>query len=394
MKKINNIGAPTVITTRRTALITSFTIEVVAGGTLSQAMDNTLNPILWLPDRTVTPLILAPVFDAYDSETLASLSNTASYKWYVQKVQSWNASTQEGEVIETLTAADGYYLERQNNQLTGRLVVTKNVDFQSPIVIICQVSYTDSAHSTIFTDETSVMLTTENKPEDFYDVNMIATSPIRFNPFSDLTDTPTPSTKTIKAVVAKGKYQLTQQQLSNIKFFWYLEDVLLSANVMGYVSGQGTDTLTVDAEYIDKGNIKVKIADSQSASAPNLTTSDERLLSWDIPKIEVDPYCTAGSAVKNAEGEKVFHALVRINGKDVAEAKWKDYLLLRWVTKETTSVVETERGWGDTCTIPASELFGKDTEVKVIPYLLGPLEPVTCNGETVNCNGEVVVSRV
>ena len=393
MKKINNIGAPTVITTRRTALITSFTIEVVAGGTLSQAMDNTLNPILWLPDRTVTPLILAPVFEAYDSETLASLSNTASYKWYVQKVQSWNASTQEGEVIETLTAADGYYLERQNNQLTGRLVVTKNVDFQSPIVIICQVSYTDSAHSTIFTDETSVMLTTENKPEDFYDVNMIATSPIRFNPFSDLTDTPTPSTKTIKAIVTKGKYELSPQQLANIKFFWYFDDVLASSNHLAYVSGQGTDTLVVDAEYADMMDIKVRIADSQSASAPNVTGIDERILVWDTPKIVVEPYCTSGSAVKDENGDKVFHPIVKVNGHDVAESKWKEYLLLRWVSKRTDSVIETERGWGDTCIIPADALFGKDTEVKVVPYLLGPYEAVTCNNQPVTCNNETVVCR-
>lgn len=393
MKKICNVAAPTVITTRRTAIIKAFSIEVVAGGTLSQAMDNTLTPTLWLPDRTVTPSVLAPLFEAYDSETLAPLSSSATFKWYIQKVQTWNPSTHEGEVLETLTASDGYYLEQQNNQLTGRLIVTKNVDYQSPVVIICEVCYTDSARSAIFKEESSVMLTSENKPEDFYDVNMIATSPIRFNPFSDLTATPTTSTKTITAIVTKGKYELSPQQLANIKFFWYFDDVLASSSHLAYVSGQGTDTLVVDANYANMMNIKVRIADNQSASAPNVTGVDERILVWDTPKIEAEPYCTSGSAVKEATGEKIFHPLVKANGHDVADAKWKDYILLQWISKRTNSVIETFRGWGDTCIIPTSDLYGNDTEVKIVTYMLGPHEAITCNGQPVTCNSEVVTCR-
>lgn len=394
MKKINNISAPLTITTKRPTVTSEFSIKVVGGGSLTQAEDTTFTPTLFQPDRGMFPLILEPAFTAIDNETKESLVPTATYKWYINGlVDSWDSSKEEGLVPETLTSGN-YYLEKSGGVFTGKLVVKKNVHYLSSVTIYCVVNYTDSIHSGIYAEEQHIMLTSENKPEDFFDVNMLIESPIVYNPLIDVTDTETPSTISIKAQVTKGKDPVTNEQLANIKFFWYFNDVLADrSDSAAYVGGQGTDTLVVDADYADKLSIKVKIANSQSATEPNIHALDERVLTWEYPQISVEPYSMAGSAVKSAEGEKLFKPLIKIKGQDVAESKWKKYMRLQWVSEDSASGVETDRGWGDIIRIKNSELYTKDTNVTINPYLLGPLEKVTLNGSNITQDGEQVWSR-
>lgn len=396
MKKINNISAPLTITTRRPTVTSEFSIKVAGGGSLTQAEDTTYSPSLYEPDRSIFPLILEPAFSAIDDSTKESLSTNAVYKWYVNEVvETWDSSKEEGLVPETLISGN-YYLEKdaESGIPTGRLVITKNVDYLTTVTIFCIVNYTDSIHSAIYKEEQHILLTTENKPEDFYDVNMLTPSPIIYNPFGDFTEEETDSTISIKADVTKGKEHLDEEQLAGIKFFWYFDDIPVEeSGSSAYVSGQGTDTLVIDADYADMLTIKVMIANNPSASEPNVHALDEKVLKWEYPQITVEPYSLSGSAVKNSEGEKVFMPFVKVNGHDLAEAKWKKYMRLQWVSKDTATGVETERGWGEVAIINNSELYSKDTAININAFLLGPLEKVTMNEEEITQDGEQIWCR-
>jgi hypothetical protein len=85
MKKIINSSRPVVVTTTRTPLNGSLTIDA-GGASLSQVYDAIYGT--WAPvDRRLTPLVLTPIVSIADPDTgqqvpLSKLSSV-EYKWYV-----------------------------------------------------------------------------------------------------------------------------------------------------------------------------------------------------------------------------------------------------------------------------------------------------------------------
>jgi hypothetical protein len=173
--------------------------------------------------------------------------------------------------------------------------------------------------------------------------------------------------------------------LNHIRYFWYINGVLIDdsqvENTPGYISGQGTDTLTVDADWSVVMIVRVVLGlQEEGQQSPKiLKCFDERTLYWDIPKITASPYCTAGSTVAVDDAHKSFEAIVQVKGIDLGTTKRSDLVRLEWTSKNTDESTETLRGWGDKMRMAKSDLyFGNTKNVQVTPniYICGPKEYV------------------
>ena len=167
MKKIINTAPMAVVTTLHTPQTLLLTLRA-ASGTLTQAQDITQN--LWSPDRTLTPLVIESVFSAYDPDTKSRASAAASLKWYVNDV----------EIQTTATSSDYYRVDTATGGIkAGSLVVRKNVSYTTPVTIRCEATYQGR------TEKAEVVLTSENKPDVFYTLDLMTPNVVKYRPLED-----------------------------------------------------------------------------------------------------------------------------------------------------------------------------------------------------------------
>lgn len=424
MKQLINTGRPVVMTTNREPLDLQLSIKQRNGDPLTQTQDYTAGA--WSPNRNTTPLVLDVEMTAYDPEKKANISIGKQYiNWYVGEEKAWDANTETG-MVNTNDSTQNFFLEYVGGNKTGSLVVRKNVDYSKPIVLICVVAFTDSSRSEPYRIEQTVTLTAENRPDEFYTVKIESQSVVEYRPFTDAT-----SARTLKAVAFRGNQKVEFPFTNGIKFFWYYMDagvwtlIPTDGTYAPYVSGQNTDTLTLDAAYIDHEMIKVMMAVegtytavasptgnpktngyferlgsspnyiysptedtsvatgkayyelSQPKTAPDAEAFYRVEVARVIPRIEALPYCTGGSAVEVGDKDRTFLSIVTMDGQDMPDALRNEYIRLNWKSKPTNSNTVTDRGVGNQVSIPASQLMNTgsvNTEVYVEIGLLGPLE--------------------
>lgn len=385
MQKIYNSAAPTIMVTKNQPLSTGLTIVQVNKAPLTQAQDT--QQAIWLPDRTESPLILDYLFEAYDVELNQKVNPSHEVRWFI-------VSGETETRITSTTTSDDYYLETSESVLTGRLVVRKNVDYLSPVHIRCRVIYADTINVNQYLIDENVLLTAENKPEEFYAVKIQTTKQVYFSPLLDAS-----SQKTFTAIAYRGDSTLpsetTESVTALVKFFWYIEvsgvQTLFSTSVATYVSGQYTPTLTLDADMGDEIKIVVKIGcltqedvedgmTIDDLTEPNAICSDSVEMRWKWPDIEAMPYSTQGSAIIETDESKAFKSIVKANHMDASDDFVKRYVRLNWKEKSTTSSTVNDLGWGEEKTIPASTLRktgGANSEVSIDVYRVGPTNYLT-----------------
>ena len=377
---------PVVITTQRSPLDGSLSISA-NGGALAQVYDavlGTYEPV----DRQITPLVLSPIASITDPDTgqAVPLSNLANVeiRWYVGNSNSY---------VTSRTQSDDYHLQTNDDTSTGTptggLVVRHNVgpsdDYAVPIM--CELSCTDNSRAETYKFTATVLLSTEEKVQDMLFLQMGNASKVTYNPIED-----DDSRRTFKAKVYNGG---TLVASSNFKFFWYINNELISADTtLGYISGQGTDTLVLDAEFHDNVLIKVRIATNTTASAPNHPANAECTLIWRWPRMQALPYSMCGEAVRTAANKKRFGAFVQAYSKDISAAKRARYCRLNFYTQPTNGTTKTSQGWGDEVEIKGADLYrtgGSHVNVGVDLYTVGQLKAVVQNGKIVVQDGKIVV---
>lgn len=156
-----------------------------------------------------------------------------------------------------------------------------------------------------------------------------------------------------------------------------------------YVSGQGTDTLRVDALYDENMTVicRYKKYPWDSELIPQ---KEYRTVAWRVPNIDTIIVCKNGSSVNSAStGSYTFETIVNVKGEMISDQVKAANLRFRWKMRKSNTTTETDLGWGLTKSIPVSDL--KSTVVNGNPvstivycevYLLGAYEPVTNNGVT------------
>ena len=385
--KIASTEQPVVITTQRTPLVGALSISS-NGGALTQVYDavlNTYEPV----DRNDTPLVLSPVISVTDPDTGQSVPLTdlssIEIRWYIGNSMNY---------VTSRVQSDDYHLQTDDDTATGNttgsLVVRHNVgpNDSYAVPILCEFSCTDNSRAETYKFTSTILLTTEEKVQKMLSIQLGNPSKVTYNPIEE--------DSSLKVFTAKVYNGGTLMQNNNFKFFWYINDVMISdENTLGYVSGQGTDTLILDAEYLDNVIVKVRIATITTLNAPNHPANAECTLVWHWPRMQALPYSLAGESVRNSDGNKRFSAFVQAYGKDIPDSKRDRYCRLNFYTQPTTSTTKTSRGWGNFVTVAASNLFRNDgahTNVGVELYTLGSLKAVSQNGSIVtNEQGKVVV---
>lgn len=199
-------------------------------------------------------------------------------------------------------------------------------------------------------------------------------------------------------------------------YFWYCDDELISTDgsFPAYISGQGSDSLTVDMDYLDGKTISVEIGmpvftDNEgviSVSLPLTTNTPARdmvLIAWDWGHLDALPVARGGSSVREKTLSKTFDARVRKDNVDVVDAKVQEYIRLNWKAHSTDANygTTTDHGWGKTTIIEASTLRKTgniSSEVNVDIYTLGELALLTDDspggsGYVTDDNGEYIVGR-
>lgn len=412
--RAKNISTPLSMPTLWAPLSTSFRVEAgdmngepttgrMPGGPLSQWHYITGNS--FLPDRTVTPLILTAKLDAVDPESNKSytediskvtggVAQYMSVKWYLMN------GTTETEI--TNTAASGDYVVGLTNRPFS-LMVRKNVAGGSSVRIRCKCDWIDPRTNRQSHDETEITLTSQSVAEENYTLRLLVENVTTWNPFSG--ESP------LVDIMAKARLGMTDKN-ADCKFFWYKVNAAHPDGILidddyalcpAYVSGQGTDTLRINADYCDGLQIMCRIASAKTATAPDQPVMAVVTIRWDLPRLACDPYSMGGSAIRATTGTVTVLPLMKADGKDIPDSIWKQRILLNWKRTTTATSTVTDLGFGEQIDIPAADLrqSGSNADkVNAVIFaevcVLEPLLPlVDSNGKyIVDGSGKFVVGRI
>lgn len=387
MKRIVNPAPPLAMTTKRTPLNVLLTIGIVGDGTQTQTQDAARG--LWSPNRDpavggMAPLILYPVLEVHDPDLNAKISVNPTINWYIDDdtLIVWNPTTERGQVERySGETAQKFFLQTGNGETTGtptgRLVVRKNVDYRTAKKVILVVVFTDATRNERYERKAEMLLTSENRPEDFYTVHLNQPNTIHFNPLAGGS-----SLKTFQATARKGKDVAN----ASCKFFWMVDGTVIAtdgtmpcykASNQPSGKGQGTDTIVLDLDCLDEKRVSVAVGDSVNAAAPLGYVSDSCNIIWDLPELEVIPHALGGRHLKQKDSTKTFQGIVQAKGVDIPAAVRSEYILLNWWIRPADTGVKAYVGWGDDQIIQASSLRktgGVNVDVSADVCVLGPME--------------------
>jgi hypothetical protein len=226
-----------------------------------------------------------------------------------------------------------------------------------------------------------------------------------FHPLTDIN-----SQFSIHASVQYGNKPLDAS--AQMAYFWYINDVPVTDDMLGIVSGTSTDTLVVDAEYFDGVTVSVRLGMPYYPSAdsivpilptePNVNAVAQCGIVWDYqePKGMVVGY--GGNVMRPSSGEKLFDSIIQVNNVNISEAKRDKYIRTQWFTHSAQDFqdVKTMYGFDKKITLQPWQLNsgdGASMEVGVDVYVLGPVKAVVddVTGAVVvdDVTGAVVVSN-
>jgi len=383
-----NVSTPTVINTELMPLDESFHIE--ANGQLEPWFyDNTAQ---YAPNRALTPLTLMPVISAFDADSKQRYTPSFyTVKWYEKAYNSTIGDYVETEITNIIDDQSAKYVKSGNN-----LVVKKNVSYTRAITIRCEATYIDPRDSslTYMVGDSVVLSTNRDASVDFPTLDVACPTSQSYNPLKDQS-----SQFTLNAKAFKGANDVT----GTTYFVWYAIDGInevLVETMPWYVGGQNTDTLVVDAMYGEKICVVLRAKENAQA-ASNYPDKVYRNIEWRTPDIDTNVLSKNGGAVRSNTVEMTFETVVNALGEILSDAKKSEHLHFNWKIRKNTSDTETDMGWGQKMTFPASALrntIGATSSLAstlVFPYvyLLGAYEKVTEDGVVVTDDNETVYDR-
>lgn len=207
----------------------------------------------------------------------------------------------------------------------------------------------------------------------------------------------------------QGKYYITQstapktytiEEMPKGVFVWYGVqngvEVLIDT-LPCYVSGQYTDTLTIDAMYGEQIPIILRIKEYSWSEAP-YPPKVYRSVVWRVPTIDSIVVSENGEAVRSNSGSFTFDTVVNVLGETLSDEKKTQHLRFNWKSRKANATPQfgmTDRGWGQKVTIKASDLknYKSSSIVTNDVYVLGAYEEVLLSNESVTLNGEKVYAR-
>jgi len=232
------------------------------------------------------------------------------------------------------------------------LIVADNIPLgTSSIMLVAKIRWTDSRTLTTYDVEKSIDLAMITATDPIFHLSVLTAPTITYNPFRD--------SSTIKSLEAQVTY--TNNIASNITYKWYAmndDGTLRNINTEPcpyYVSGQGTNVLRIDMQYITKLTVVCRIA---KADGTELPPQETRTLIWDFTGIETTIYSRAGNAIHpTSMSEMTFEPIINYKGATITDNSWKQKMLLLWKMKKTN-----ENDYHNLITNPSVTVRSSDLE--------------------------------
>ena len=372
----------------------------------------------YLPDRTLSPTMLMPVVKATESDAWTEVTPVIqNVSWYII-----DNTDRDGTLVtvnnEQATADTPYYVYDD-----GRLAIRRNIPpTGDQINVKCVVTWSDPRNGESHTDSKTVALVTHKASEGLYKV-VIDQKTHYWNPLSG-----TSSLKTITARAMQGETDVT----ARAKFFWYhrWNGVLklidnsgssvadMDSYCAAYVSGQGTATLTVDADRIKSvllgdNTESVQeafvcmigiIGDGQTAAdvtAPLPYTMAQATVEWTYPPTEGYAYSPEGRVVKPDFSYMDFLVKYQAAKTDIDDDVIAEHVRTSWRKKNTKQAGSTSLGTSPNIRLHRNDLYnadGSSTQVTPEGEILTPYRIVADGSgnvltQTVDGTEYIVVGR-
>lgn len=195
------------------------------------------------PNRKTDNLVITPEMRVTLPETnqVVKVTPYNGTGWFIQNADgTWPASP-------IVTQEDGEGVDYYVDPTTYAITIKKNVLPTKPVVLRCVFCYSDPRAAGVIYEyeETVTLYTNQDSEVIFPDLAVLTPALQSFDPFYD------ESEFEFNAIAKWNNADITP----DMTFVWMVKDVegegeeTLVENFLGYVSGQGTPTLTVDAMF-------------------------------------------------------------------------------------------------------------------------------------------------
>lgn len=301
---------PLAIVTSYTPLVTRFGI-VATGGSRTQFYYTNENQ--FIPSREVTPLLLKAYLNVVDPDGVISTGDKSSYMnvhWYEDSYDNQITAETSGFAIN----AD------------GTLTVMKDVLPSSPSQILVRATYTDTRNSNVLVFEDKMVLSSISKTDNELTVSLDKPAKITFNPIDDTEMIDITATLKLGSKVVEEGAQYSWYTVNNGTETLIDED----ETALEYVSGQGTATLRVNANYTNFSIIRVKATNGNSDLR---TPFADVVIVYSIPEVKAHIYSPNGSTLRSAEKSKTFKCVLHTSSRILTDEEAKKYFLVKWYRK-------------------------------------------------------------
>lgn len=418
-RRLNNSQA-VVIQTELTPLSDMFSIS--ASDTLEQWYY--VNGGGYSPNRNTTPLILTPNITATDTDNNVTYHpNFSSLNWYYFD----DANHTDYSASDDLWPGFGWVKisdtdpTHTNTYILGdndTLIVKKNVPVPSVQdgggqEVCCVAQYTDPRDGgVVYTViDTVTLVSNLDATTDFIEVDIQAPALQTFNPIVRYNLTPsgdgvvrndTQYTFLVKVISKIDNSDVT----ANYDITWYAlnRDFGPETNISTLPcytmakqqtgKGQGTDTITIDAMYIEEVTLIARIAKNGTTLPPK----DQVSLSWEFPKVDSMVECKNGDTVNSVSRKMTFGVIANTKDGVISEESKQEHFVISWKKQKSTDNYEdaVDLGYGQTKTVNSDLLKQTQTYATIVMaeiYMLGAYEQVTEDGSVVTENDEPVFDR-
>lgn len=344
---------------------------LVKGGSLTQT--HCAETDEFIPDRGLTPLVLSPEVVIQDPDGIlpGGVAALTGVCWYALP-EDIAASIPSGSYIGAelsqyliSAATNGYSIEAD-----GSLRVESNIRYPSRVVLVFTANIPDNRSGKLIKVQDSVLLSTTSIAVP---AALTLDKPAfwRFNPLEDH------GIRTIKAALKLGGVTPDPAKVRTA-FWWYLAsgnaEVLINGDDhLFYESGQNSESLVIDPEYLDEARIICKAEyalDGEmlpaSPSADCLTA--ETVVKRHYPAYDFENYIHGGVEVSPTASHVKNECVVTVRQK-VLESPSR-YFTVVWSIKDAVYGAEWRiLGYGDSIMIPASEIEqGADIGLELVEF--------------------------
>ena len=324
------------------------------------------------------PITLHPVIKAVDPATRSAVTPA------IQTV-TWTEIASNGTrtpITNTTDGATALYVVKPD----GSLLVKKNVPYNAQVSIECVILWTDPRNSEPHNDTKVVNLKTNLEADETWRIEIEKPSQ-RWNPLSGSS-----STFTVKARALNGK----TDKSSDVTFIWkYMHNLGTASSpnwvekkvedsdypCLAYVSGQGTNTITVNAEYETETLTLVCHIGTGSPVTEVANVKAYASVIWSLPQAEGNTYSPNGDTARSTIPTMTFKTMVQAGGTNVSEAILRSRTRTHWKAKRDSAGASAQDwGWGFEVTRKNTELIASDkSRIVITPeiYILSPYKLIT-----------------